>query len=131
MDEVAPIGPGRPETLPGLEWDAPAGRAPGPPGALWRAARDTIAAVEAEGLLRPRDALTCQQILALAAAVDRGLTWGDRVSIATVTLSRQLQDLAAALPTGEADESEAFARLVEYLENLVDDDAGTHLHLVP
>ena len=84
-------------TIPGLDLAVVQG---GPhASAITTAARATLASLDSQGLLRPHHAVTVQMVLSLAAAVDRGVTAG-RVSVATATLARQLQDTIATLPTG-------------------------------
>lgn len=57
----------------------------------------TLQALDAQGLLRPQDALTCQLVLELSQALGRGLGYG-KVTVAVSQLTRQLLDALDKLP---------------------------------
>lgn len=87
--------------LPGLELpDAPVGH-------IHASAVATLEALGRDGLLEDRHALTCQVVLGLAGAVDRGLA-AARVTVATATLSKQLLEAIELLPSPEAAPSPEF-----------------------
>lgn len=87
--------------LPGLELPK------SPVGHIHASAVATLQALGADGLLEDRHALTCQVVLGLAGAVDRGLA-AARVSVATATLSKQLLEAIETLPVPEAAPSPEF-----------------------
>jgi hypothetical protein len=86
IDPTDPLAP----TLPGL--DAPAADA----GRLELAVRSTIAAVDAAGLLRPRDAATCELALTLARTVAIGVA--SRRSTGAAMAARELRETLELLP---------------------------------
>lgn len=104
MSEDAPM-------LPGLE--PPAARE----SAIVTAARRTIAAVDAAGLLTERDALTCALILDLAATVDAGKR-GGRASAAAMAAAQLLAAMdRLPTPPGGGDEDDDFSRLAAELRD--------------
>lgn len=102
-DQAAPM-------LPGLE--EPTRLEP----AIVTAARRTIAAVEASGLLTERDALTCALVLDLAEAVASGKT-GGRASAAAMAAAQLLaaMDRLPKPPEGGGDGGDPYANLAEQL----------------
>jgi len=98
--------------LPGLEPPTPTD----PP--LVVAARRTIAAVEASGLLRERDALTCALILDLADAVAKG-TRGGRASATAMAAAQLLQaiDRLPTPPEGGGDGDDPYSLLAKDLRD--------------
>lgn len=81
--------------LPGLQ------TVPDGDGPITAAASSTLDALRCAGLLEPRHALTCQVVMSLAGAVDRGLV-AHKVSVATATLSKHLLEAIATLPQPQA-----------------------------
>ena len=98
--------------LPGLE--PPASREP----ALVVAARRTIAAVDAAGLLTERDALTCALILDLAEAVAAGKR-GGRASAAAMAAAQLLAaiDRLPQPPEGGDEDDDPYSRLARELRD--------------
>lgn len=95
-------------TLAGL--DIPTGAQ----GAITEAAKATLAALDQDHLLEARHALTCQVVLSLAQAVDRGLA-AHRVTVATSTLSKQLLEAIETLPEPAEAGSDAWMAFQERL----------------
>ena len=96
-------------TLPGLDLSHSGG--PGST-AMHDAAVATLQALDTEGLLEARHALTCQAVLQLSRSLDAGLNTG-RVSVATSTLVKHLLEAYSMLP--EPAESTVDAALEEML----------------
>lgn len=82
-------------TLPGLT--PPAGNA----GSLAKAAVASIEALEADGLIEARHALTVQLILGLSSSLDADLARG-KITVAMSQATRQLLDAIESLPTPDA-----------------------------
>jgi len=104
-DQAAPM-------LPGLE--EPTRTEP----SIVTAARRTIAAVEAAGLLTERDALTCALILDLAEAVASGKR-GGRASAAAMAAAQLLaaMDRLPKPPEGGGADADPYARLAQDLRD--------------
>ena len=91
---------------------------PGKASDVATAARATVAALDAQGLLRDQHALNAQLVLALADAVGNGLSFGGKVSVATAQLTKQLLDAMDKLPQAAdtsnplGDAFEKFAQLI-------------------
>jgi hypothetical protein len=80
---------------------------------LSNAARATIEALDAAGLLEPRHTLGVQLVLTLAGSIDANLRRDGKVTVAISQAARQLQDALAALPEpviGEEDPLALFLR---------------------
>lgn len=106
-----PVRAAAPAPLPGLEdlEDRDTGRRVSP---LEQAARRTLAALQGDGLLTERHALTCQLILDLAQAIDAGRRSGRASAVAMA--AAQLREAFLSLPEPEegpeSDGWEALAR---------------------
>ena len=88
-------------TLPGLTPPTPE------TGALTDAAIATVAALESDGLLEPRHALTVQLVLGLAQNIDRAMSAG-KVTVALAQSTKQLLDALAALPAPDTTPDDAW-----------------------
>lgn len=100
--------------LPGLELrEAPTGE-------VEQAARRTIAALAADGLLEDRHAAVCQALVSVARAYDRAMTSAKAKEYAVANLHAQLLATLEALPSPEAgvedDEWTKFQRELERAE---------------
>lgn len=80
------------QVLPGLEEPAPT------EGLVARAARRTLAALDAEDLLTERDAVLCQSLISLAIAYDRAATSSRAKEYAIANLHAQLLSTIEQLP---------------------------------
>lgn len=103
--------------LPGLELPT------GSQGHITTAAKATLAALQRDQLLEPRHALTCQVVLALSQAVDRGLA-AHRVTVATSTLTKQLLEAIATLPEPAETGSDQWMAFQERLAAAASEPAG-------
>lgn len=104
--------------------DLPGLSVPKSEGALLAAATATIEALQGEGVLTARHAITCQVVLQLAEAVDRGLA-AARVSVATATLSKQLIESIESLPEPLATPAgDAWDELQRQIEEAAKAEAG-------
>lgn len=79
-------------------------------GALSKAARATVQALEDDQLLEPRHTLTVQLVLNLADALDRDMSRG-KISVAMSQATRQLLDAIEALPSPDAAQSDEWDEL--------------------
>lgn len=98
------------EMLPGFDVEA----VKQPDAGLEAAARATIEALQADGVLTPRHALAAQLLVSISRSAGQGLQAG-RTSIATTNLLRLAMDLLDKLPTTEtevSDEADKFLRLL-------------------
>jgi hypothetical protein len=86
----------------------------GPTTPLEVAARATLAAMDAEGLLKGRHAVTAQLVLDLARVIGDGVRLGKTAAVALA--ARQLLDAVASLPSGDDKPDDAFDRLLKELE---------------
>jgi hypothetical protein len=92
-------------TLPGLT--PPTGST----GSLAKAAVATIAALEADGLIEARHALTVQLILGISASLDADLSRG-KITVAMSQATKQLLDAIDSLPTPDAGPSDEWDEMV-------------------
>jgi len=97
--------------LPGLELRE------SPTGEVEQAARRTIAALDADGLLEDRHAAVCQALVSVARAYDRAMTSAKAKEYAVANLHAQLLATLEALPTPAASDDDdpwtQFQRQVE------------------
>lgn len=107
------------DTLPGLDLTTATS-----PGALVTAARATIEALHRRNLLTEEHTLACTLVLQLAQAADRGLA-EHRVSVATATVARQLQDALDSLPTTTVETGGTWEKLQAEFAKLDDPTART------
>lgn len=80
---------------------------------LEAAARATLAALDDDGLLEPRHALTAQLILDLSASIGAGVRTGKTAAVALA--AKQLLDAIASLPEPAEQTDGAFDELLRRL----------------
>ena len=78
------------------------------------AAQATLAALDADGLLEPRHALTSQLVLDLSSSIGAGVRTGKTAAVALA--ARQLLDALASLPAPMAADDPSLAELFEKLD---------------
>lgn len=100
---------GIPQLLPGMS------RLTDPSGRCVAAVEATLAALHAADLLEPRHAATAQLCLELALAVEHGLA--SRRASAVALAARELREALASLPEPQQTGGDAFAQLLEELNN--------------
>jgi hypothetical protein len=104
--------------VPGRSWqpafDGLTLRGTGDPGVLEHAALATIEALDLEGMLTQRHALTVQLILELSRSLGQDMARG-RITVAMSQATRQLLDAIATLPVPAAAPSDAWTQLEDAL----------------
>ncbi|MDY5127457.1 MULTISPECIES: hypothetical protein [unclassified Actinotignum] len=100
---------------------ADAGRPPRPEGeegAITTAVNESLKELEEAGLINGKYRAIAATLRQTAAAVDIGLSYGGKVSVATATLTKNLFDTLEKLPDLQVDTGNVFDTLTEVMREM-------------